>query len=79
MVPQSSAKMIISVTAATMHTVDSDLTSAKALSRPSRLAQAMTWADFILAREAMFKVVMFRRTLPSPMMEKSLETDIGLN
>ena len=36
----------------------------------------MTWAFFMDSREAMLSVVMFWRTLVSPMTEKSLEIDI---
>ena len=30
----------------------------------------MTWADFMTSLEAMFRPVIFRRTFPSPMIEK---------
>ena len=36
----------------------------------AKLTQSMIWADFILEREAIFKPVILRRILESPMIEK---------
>ena len=68
MVPVSSAANSMSVMAATMQTEDSALTSVKAVSKEARLSQANTCEVFIASREAMFKPVMLRRMLASPMM-----------
>ena len=71
MVPQLPPERRNSVIAARMRTSDSARTSLKAASKLARLATSMTWAFFMLTREAMFNPVMFRRTFESPITEKS--------
>ena len=65
-----------SVKVATMRTEVSARTSARAASKVEAVKQSMTWDDFMASREAMFNPVMLRLTLLSPMMVKSLESDI---
>ena len=60
-----------SVMVATMQTFDSLRTSPRAASREESEAQSMIWDDFMTSREAIFRPVMFRRTLLSPITEKS--------
>ena len=71
MVPQLPPERRNSVIAARMRTSDSARTSLKAASKLARLATSMTWAFFMLTRDAMFNPVMFRRTFESPITEKS--------
>ena len=76
MEPQSPLFRMNSVTAATMRTVDSCRTWARAVLREVSWLQSMTSADFMTSRDAMFNPVMLRLTLGSPIMEKSLNWDI---
>ena len=69
--PQSPDARMKPVRAAMMQTLDSARTSVKAASKAARDSQSMTWADFIASREAVFKPVMFLRTLLSPTTENS--------
>ena len=65
-----------SVKDARMRTVDSGLTSWRAVSSSDIEEQSRIWADFMDSLDAMFKPVMLRRTFASPIMEKSRLTDI---
>ena len=76
MVPHSPAIRRNSVMQATMQTLDSDRTLERAASREEIASQSMTSAFFIASRDAMFKLVMLRRTLLSPTIEKSHDEDI---
>ena len=75
-VPQKPFDKMNSVKVATMRTEVSARTSARAASKVKAVKQSMTWDDFMASREAMFNPVMLRLTLLSPMMVKSLESDI---
>ena len=76
MVPHSPADSRNSVMHATRHTLDSDLTLDKAASREVMALQSMTSALFMASREAMFRLVILRRTLLSPTIENSQVEDI---
>ena len=76
MVPHSPANNRNSVMPAMMHTLDSDLTLDMAASREVMALQSMTSALFMASLEAMFKLVILRRTLLSPTIENSQVDDI---
>ena len=69
MVPHSPATTRNSEMQATMHWLDSDLTSPSAASRELRVEQSRTSAFFMDSREAMLSLVKLRRTLLSPTTE----------
>ena len=75
MVPQSPDASKKSVIAATIHTLDSARTSVNEASSESRDVQSMTWAAFIVSRDAIFSPVMLRRTLLSPTIENSRDIE----
>ena len=71
MVPQSPLDRMKTVRHAMMQVFDSARTSFRAASKFPKASQSMTWADFMVSREAVFNPVQFRRTLLSPTTEKS--------
>ena len=77
MVPQSPPLNRNSVMAAMTRTVDSGRTPLRASSRVDIDTQSMTWALFMVSREAMFNPVILRLTLRSPITVKSRLTDMA--